>query len=394
MNRSRSLFLSLSLAVLLPLASGVLWSAVGSTARDEGSDSLYKYLSIFSEVFGLVRSSYVEPADADALLAGALDGVTDALDPFSSLVPAGELGEYERTQRLAFAHSGLTIAKDHGIAFVVAVEDGSPGAAAGLERGDLISEIGGLETRTLPAWRVERKLAEPPGTEVEVRLLRDGEPSVARVALAEYTPPEPQLDEVRGIARLRISRLAPGTADRVRPLLEELARRGARQLLVDLRDLAGGEGAEAYAVGALFAAGELGRLDERGETARQFSSDAPQVWRGDVAVLVDGGTLGAAEILAAILRDAAGARLVGAPTFGWAGERSYRDLSGGARLHLTTRFFAGPDGRPIAQPLAPEVVVDEFSRRFGETDRPLEELILERAIELLTGAPDAARRAA
>jgi carboxyl-terminal processing protease len=394
MNRSRSLFLTISLAVLLPVASGVLWSAVSSTRNDDGEDSLYKYLSIFSEVFSLVRSSYVDAADPDALLGGALEGVTDALDPFSNLVPAAALADYERTQRLAVARSGLLLARDRGIAFVAAVEPGSPAATAGFERGDVLAQVDGEETRGLPLWRVEEKLAADPGRPVSFRLLRQGETHDLAFTPAEFSPPPPGLREERGVAILELARLGDDSAALLRPLLAQLTERGVGKLLVDLREAGTGDIEAAYAVGALFARGPLGVLDARGTVRRQFHSDVEPLWRGELAVLVDAGTLGAAEVLAAILRDGAGARLVGTETFGWAGERTFLELSGGARLHLTTAFFAGPNGQPLSKGLEPDVAVDEFSRTFGERERPLRELILERGLELLQTGTAAERAAA
>jgi len=394
MNRSRSLFLSISLAVLLPLASGVLWSAVSSARADDGEDSLYKYLSIFSEVFSLTRSSYVDPPDPDGLLGGALEGVTDALDPFSNLVPAGALADYEATQELAVRRSGLLLAHDRGIAFVVAVEEGSPAAAAEMRRGDIVAAIAGEETRGLPLWRIEQRLAGEPGTKVALRIFRQGTAEERTLTLAEFAAPVPRLDEVRGVSVLRIARLEKSTAGEVRILLEQLITGSRSQLVVDLRHVATGEVEAAYAVGALFARGSLGTLARRGTVVREFHSEADPAWSGELVVLVDSGTLGAAEVLAAILRDGAGGRLVGVTTFGWAGERSFVELSDGARLHLTTAFFSGPSGEPLTAGLEPEVEVDELSRSFGDRERPLDELILDRGLDLLLGVGADGERAA
>ena len=88
-------------------------------------------------------------------------------------------------------------------------------------------------------------------------------------------------------------------------------------------------------------------------------------------------------------RQKKGAKLVGVPTFGWAGERSRIEaLEGGARLYLTTAFFAGPDGKPLSERLTPDLLVDDIIRRFEERERPLSELILERAIRYLNGEPE------
>ncbi len=394
MNRSRSIFLAVSLAVLLPVASGVLWSSVDANRDDDGQDSLYKYLAIFSEVFGLVRSNYVDAPNSDELLGGALEGVGDALDPFSALVPADAMADYDRAQKLGRTRSGLVLVKDHGIVYVVGVDDGSPAATAGLRQGDLVADVDEQDTRMLPLWRIESKLAGEPGQEVTLRLLRDGSTLVKKVALGDFPVAPPSITEVQGLPMLHLAAIVPGTAAAVRELLAPLAAAQRPQLLIDLRGVAGGDGPEAYVLGALFASGKLGALDERGKARREFDFKSAPVWSGEIVVLVDSATLGPAEILASILHDGAKARLVGLKTFGWAGERSFVGVSGGAQLHLTTAFYSGPAGKPITEGLAPDVLVDDLSRTFDEADKPLRDLILDRGIEVLRGDGDSARKAA
>ncbi len=390
MNRSRALFLVLSLALLAPLVTGVVWSAADRRDDDESADSFYKHLAIFSEVLGLVRNNYVDPADLDKLLAGAMDGSTDALDAFSIYLPPAGVERYARATALGTSRTGLTAVRDRGIAFVVAVEEGGPGAAAGFESGDILAKIGGVSTRDMPAWELETLLAGEGAEKLECEVIRRGDPKTLTLAPAPFTPPAPRIDEVSGLPMLRIARFDAGSAAAVRPLLADLAARGAGKLLVDLRELAGGSSAAAFEVAALFAQGELGRLEERGEEKREFESAAAPVWTGQIAVLVDGGTLGAAEVLAVVLRERAGAKLIGVKTFGWAGERTLLELAGGGRLHLTTAFYAGPDGKPLSAGLAPDLLVDELTRSFGERDKPLRELILDRGVRYLTGESEPA----
>lgn len=392
MNRNRVLFLAASLALTVPLVGGVLWSAAAER-RDDGGDSLYKYLAMFSEVFGLVRNDYVDPTEAGDLLAGALDGATDALDPFSVFVPREARTEFARVLEVGRSRTGISLVHDHGVAYVLAVEDGSPAAAAGLEAGDVLAEIDGGSTRDLPHWRLERLLAGEPGTRFEIEVLRQGDAKKLSLTLAEYAPPRPSLSEAGGLPLLRLPSFGAATAGEARALLEQLAARGAGKLLVDLRGVAGGAPAAGFELAALFAEGSLGRRVARERTLREFAG-APPVWKGEIVALVDGGTQGPAELLAAVLRDRAGARLVGARTFGWAGEREMVDLSDGAALLLTTSFYSGPDGAPMSKGLAPEFLVDDLQRSFGERDKPLGELILERGIEILSGAGEAARQAA
>jgi carboxyl-terminal processing protease len=307
MTRSRVLFLVLSIVVLVPVVTGMLWSQVGERrAGESGGDSLYKYLAIFSEVFGLVRDNYVDQPDTGLLLAGAMDGATDALDPFSAFVPESARADYERVLEVGRSRSGLTIVKDHGIAYALAVEEGSPAETAGIEAGDIVAELDGRSTREMSLGRVQRLLAGDQGTALAAKLLRQGDSHAATLTLAAYPTPEPRLEEVRGVALLRVRSFGPETAARVRGLLEALAARRADKLLVDLRGVAGGAGEAGVEVARLFAQGDLGRLAGRGGEPRTFRGEAPPLWSGAIAVLVDGGTQGAAEVLAAALRERAG----------------------------------------------------------------------------------------
>src|SRR4051812_32208446 len=99
MSRSRLLFFALSFALVVPILSVSLWAAAKRQDPAPEEDSLYKYLSVFTEVLGLIRQPYVDPQNVDALMNGALDGAADAMDPFSVYLPSSEAAGYQlRTQ--------------------------------------------------------------------------------------------------------------------------------------------------------------------------------------------------------------------------------------------------------------------------------------------------------
>jgi carboxyl-terminal processing protease len=387
-NRSRRRFLALSLLVLLPLVAGVLWSAGETGEKEPDPDALYRYLAIFSETFNLIRQAYVEPTDVSMLLAGAMEGSTDALDPFSIYLPPALPSAQEDVLLPGVRHAGLVILKDRGVAYVAGVEEGSSAAAAELESGDILSRIGGRPTRQMPVWEINREFVPSDGRELELEIVRRGETKTIKVKLAEIEPPAPTLAPVQGHPLLRIPRIDGTAVERTRFLLQQAKAEGSAKLLVDLRGIAGGDPEAAYALAGLFAAGDLGSLREKEKVGKTFSGTAASGFTGELVILVDGYSAGAAEILAAVLQQKAAAKLVGVPTFGWAGERSRIDLEGGARLYLTTAFFAGPDGKPLSKRLTPDLLVDDLSRRFEERDRPIDELILERAIRYLNGEPE------
>lgn len=396
MNRTRIVFFLCSAAIVLSLLSGSLLGAMADGDQpDQGDDSLYKHLSVFTEVLSLIRQAYVDAPDVETLLGGALDGTTDALDPFSLYVPESEVEVYRHAREVGSRHSGLTILKERGVAYVVAVQPGSPAAEAGVETGDLVTEVDGDNTRLLPLWDIEERLAAAPGTTVELELLRLGEPRAVSLRLASFEPPVPALEPRDGAAVLRVASLAPETPARVRELLAEAAAAGHGRLVVDLRGVAGGDPEVAYRLAELFARGELGALKTKGRTVATFRGEDEPVWSGRMVVLVTRGTLGAAELLAEVLRQAAGAELVGERSFGWAGREDWADLPSGGRLYFTDAFYAGPDGEPVAEGLEPDVRVDRTS--FDQRERPIEELILDRGLERVlepAGEPPATAEAA
>ncbi len=387
MSRSRIIFFTVSFLLTFPMLAGTLLRAASRNQSPE-DDSLYKYLSVFTEVLGLVRQSYVDAPNMDELMAGALDGSTDALDPFSIYVPASEVDRYLEARHTAWRHSGLTLLKEHGIAYVVAVEKDSPAGKAELKPGDIMAKIGDRTTRTMPLWEIQEVLAGRPGTKVGVEMIRLGETVKASFTLEPFQTPSPALTELEGAPVLRIPTFDAETAGRVKALLEANATKARHGLLIDLRGVSSGDPEAAYAVARLFAKGDLGALTRRAEELQTWASNDVPVWQGKMVVLVDRGSLGAAEVLATVLRQKVKAELVGERTFGYAGRQGSADLSTGGRLLFTDAFYTGPDKQPLNQELTPDLLVDERSRTFLEKDVPMSELILKRGVRRLLGGDE------
>lgn len=386
MNRSRFLFFLLSTALVLPLLAGSLFGA--SADEDEaGGDSLYKYLAVFTDTLGLVNRAYVEETDVDQLMGAALDGVTDALDPRAVYVPADAVESYLAARTVGPNHSGLVLLRERGMIYVLSVLPDSPAEEAGIQRGDLIAEIQGRSTRTLPMWQMQRILAGAPGAEVDLHLVRFAETIDASLTLRPFKVSGTAVEEHDGVPVLSIPAIAPETVAVVRELISGLGDR--EELIIDLRGVADGDVRAAYELAGFFAEGELGTLAGRDEAIETFRADGAPFWQGRLLVLTDRATLGAAEVLATVLRQKAGAELVGGRTFGHAGRESMVELSTGAVLLLSDAFYTGPDLAPIDEPLEPDVRVSDRARTFseigeeGEDVEDLPDVILDEALEHL-----------
>lgn len=384
MSRSRIFFLLLSALLVFPLLAATLVRAADTSQTPE-DDSLYKYLSVFSETLGLVRQAYVDQPDMDTLMAGALDGTTDALDPFSLYVPASQVSGFLQAQAVGKRYSGLTLLKERGIAYVVAVEKGSPADVAGVKPGDIVSKVNTRSTRTMPLWEIQELLAEKPGTKIAMELIRVGEPQQISFDLKAFDPPPVSLEEVEGVPMLRVPTFDETTAAEIRTALTKTPGQIKDKLLIDLRGVSSGQSEAAYAAAKLFTSGDLGALRKRSEELQAFRAEDKPVWQGKMVILVDRGTLGAAEVFATVLRQKEKAELVGERTFGHAGRQGAAELSSGGRLLFTEAFYTGPDKKPLNEALKPDLVVDERSRTYLEKDTPLGELILRRGVRRLLG---------
>ena len=394
MNRSRILFFLISAVIVFPLLAATLVRAADKTQVKPEDDSLYKYLSVFSETLGLVRQAYVDEPDMSTLMTTALDGTTDALDPFSLYVPASALNTYNQANSIGRRYSGLTLLKERGIAFVVAVEKGSPGAVAKIKPGDIVAKINDRSTRLMPLWEMQQALTAKPGTKVAMEVIRLGEPVQLSFELKTFNPPPVSLEEVEGgVALLHIPTFDKETVQEVRDALGKNSGKIKDKLMIDLRGVSSGDPELAYATARLFTSGDLGGLKRRAEDLQSFRADEKPVWQGKTVILVDRGTLGASEVFATVLRQKEKAELVGERTFGHAGRLGTAELSNGGRLLYTEAFYTGPDKKPLNEALKPDLVVDERSRTYLEKDTPLDQLILRHAVRLLLGQEPASAEA-
>jgi carboxyl-terminal processing protease len=365
--------------------------AVGSLLTRVLGDTSYGQLSIFNEVIRLVLDAYVEPVNLDRAMAGARLGMTDALDGDSAYLDGEQFERYLHPTAEQEAEVGLLLTRRFAFLMVVAARPGSPADEAGLRTGDLVKAIDGRHTRPLPAVVGHWLLRGAPGSTVKLDILRAGadpfEVSVTRERILPSPPEGEMIDETTG--RLRVVDFTSDTAEQLRTRIEVLKRDGASRMVLDLRDAAWGDPADAVPVAELFMKGgpvatRVGR--QVSETVLQADA-ARSAWSGPLVVLVDSGTAGPGEIVAAALADTMKTPLVGEHTFGRAAESSPVSLPEGG-LVLTVAKYMSPAGLSIhgtgvdpSVPVTPEPDEDVLDEEASEAPRP--DRILEKALEVL-----------
>ena len=158
-SRTRVLVMSISAPVI---AFAILGGFLGRVMAREDT---YQHLKIFDDVVGLISSNYVEDADIDKVMKGAMHGLADALDPDSAYLTPAQVKQVESGAALPPAGVGLELTRQYYLR-VIAARDGSPAAKAGLRTGDYIRAINDLPTRDMSVWEGMRTLRGAAGSKV------------------------------------------------------------------------------------------------------------------------------------------------------------------------------------------------------------------------------------
>jgi carboxyl-terminal processing protease len=385
MTKTKTAFLILSVALMITLLSGALF------AQNTQKSNVYRYLSIFSEVFELVRSNYVEPVQSDKLMDGAFSGVTDAIDEFSYYVPPAQMAAYKGFSDVEDNGFGLIVTKRFGYAYVIAPVVGSPAEKAGIERGDFLEKIDGQPTAQMAVWQIRHALQKKGA--VKLLVLRGGETHRDEIAVqpAAFHPVTLKSDTISGIAYIKIPYFEKGTAAQFRAALDAVRQRGARKLIIDLRGNAGGSVDEAISsADDVLTSGLITSLEGRRIDARRWQADRATAYDGELEVLTDISTASGAEIFASAIRGNSRGKVVGLTTYGKAIVQRFISLPSGGGVQMTVGHYTTPDLKAIGDAgVKPDVAVDLSAQALDESDakkgkkkKPEEDLILDKALQL------------
>lgn len=396
MTKKKIVFLSLSAALMITLLAGALFG------QGSHKTSVYRYISIFSEVYELVRSNYVEQVPADKLMDGAFTGVTDAIDEFSYYVPPGQMSAYKNYVEVEDNGVGLVVTKRFGYAYVVTAVQGSPAEKAGIERGDFIEKINGQPTEKMPVWQLRNALRAP--APVRLQILRGGNTKREEVTLqpATFHPLTLTTDTISGIGYIKVPYFEKGTAAQFRTALEDARKRGVRKLIVDVRGNAAGSVDEAIAAAdELLTSGLITALEGRKVEAKRWQADRATSFDGEVQVLADISTASGGEIFAAAIRGNNRGKLVGITTYGKAIVQRFITLPSGGGVQMTVAHYTTPDLKPITDAgIRPDVTVDLTALALDDEEAKSkkkseqEDLILKKALQLFGAQQPVAQKKA
>jgi len=363
--------------VLLGGVLGVLF-AFGWWAGARAETGFYSGLDLFIEVLQAVQTNYVDPVDTGKLVTGAMRGVTRALDPWSRYLDPDEFRATRGVIQGAFDGIGVTVDEKGGWPVVVAPIEGSPAWKAGLEPGDVITKVDGHSTYGMTPDELGAKLRGGAATTLTLTVARgDDSPErelkmqrekvqVKNVPYAFVATP--------GVGYVRLAHFSEHASADVAAACDTLRAQGAHALLLDLRGNPGGTFDEAVAIASQFLPNGVTVVSTKGRATGSSqvykSTRARPELSWPLAVLVDGGSASASEIVAGALQDHDRAVLVGDTTFGKGVSQQIYPLRGSqAALQLTVSRYYTPSGRSIHR-LAASSAEDEEDDAEGDSGRP------------------------
>ena len=379
----------LSIALCLALVAGVVLGEFGLLGvRAGGQDGAYKQNNVYSEVLNKIQTDYVTEPKINDVTTGALHGLLESLDADSSYLTPAEYTLYKEHPAAGAAQVGITASKRYGYAVVVSVLPGSAAAKEHLTDGDVIESIGDLSTRELSLAMIRLMLEGKPGSTVALSVVRPGKPDPEKVTLTRAITGVPALDE-RQLEGATILYLKPGalTASRVDEMAAAIKSAAGSKVLLDLRDSAGGDAEQGVRLANFFIKqGTLAVLEGQKYPRQTYTADpAKFITDASLAVLINRGTYGAAELTAAAIKDAKRGDVVGERSFGLGSVQKTIELPDGAALLLTVAKYQTAAGKKIQdEAVMPTVVVETAGEdEFDEAAPPKSDEPLLKAIELL-----------
>jgi carboxyl-terminal processing protease len=356
----------LSLAIVVAVALGLVLGQFGllSVHADGPQDGAYRQMGVYGDVLKKVQSDYVTEPDLNDVTAGALHGLLESLDADSSYLSATEYKIYKERPTGGVAQVGLTVSKRFGYAMIVSVLPGSPADKEHLVDGDVIEAIGSQSTRELSLAVIRLMLEGKPGSTVVLSVVRSGKADADKLTLTRAITAPPALVEQQ-YENATILYLKPGalTLARVDEIAAQLKTAGkGRKILLDLRDSSGGEAVQGLRLANFFLKqGTLAVLEGQKFPRQTFTADPAICLTGaPLAVLINHGTYGPAELAAAAIKDAKRGDVVGERSFGEGSVQKTIELPDGAALLLTVAKYQGPAGKKIQDDaVTPTVVVGQ-----------------------------------
>jgi len=373
--------------IALGAVAGVLVSLNFQAVADRATRTTLpiEELRSFTEVFGAIKTNYVEPVEDKRLITEAINGMLTGLDPHSAYLDQEAFKELQVGTQGQFGGLGIEVGMEDGFVKVISPIEDTPAFKAGIKPNDLIIKLDDTPVKGLSLNDAVKRMRGKPNTTITLTISRKGESApivvtltraVIRVQSVKSKVIEP------GYGWVRVSQFQEATAEHLVKHLQQMFKEnpGLKGLVLDLRNDPGGllHGAVAISSAFLPAKTLVVSTDGRAEDAKKKFYASPEDYargsRGEdvlralpqavktipMVVLVNGGSASASEIVAGALQDHKRAAVIGTQTFGKGSVQTIMPLGNNTAIKLTTARYYTPGGRSIqALGIKPDILVED-----------------------------------
>ena len=369
-------------------------------------------LRAFSEVFGRIKSDYVEPVTDKKLITEAITGMLNGLDPHSAYLDAEAFKELQVGTHGEFGGLGIEVGMEDGVLKVISPIEDTPAYHAGIKSGDLIIKLDDTLIKGMSLNDAVKRMRGKPGSKIVLTILRKDEPkpltiTLVRAVIKVQSVKSKLLES--GYGFVRITQFQEQTSENLATALESLVKQNEgslKGLVLDLRNDPGGLLTGAVGVSAAFLARDAlvvyteGRTDDakmrltaspenylRGNVKDDYLKKLPESIKSvPLVVLVNAGSASASEIVAGALQDHKRAVIMGTQTFGKGSVQTILPLGNNTAIKLTTARYFTPGGRSIqAKGIVPDILVEDPATAGQDTTFRLREADLDK--HLLNNKP-------
>jgi carboxyl-terminal processing protease len=351
-------------------------------------------LRAFTEIFGKIKSDYVEPVEDKKLITEAINGMLSGLDPHSAYLDNEAFKEMQVGTQGEFGGLGIEVGMEDGFVKVVSPIEDTPAYKAGIKSGDLVIKLDDTPVKGMTLNDAVKRMRGKPGTDIVLTIIRKGEtkPIIATLTRAVIKIKSVKLKLVEpGYGYIRVTQFQEHTGENLVAALKELEATNKNErlkgLVLDLRNDPGGLLNTAVGVAGAFLKPDqlVVYTDGRTEDAKMKLTNSREnylrhgeadylkgvpAWIKDVpmVVLVNGGSASASEIVAGALQDHKRALVVGTQSFGKGSVQTILPLANGTAIKLTTARYFTPNGRSIqAKGITPDIVAEEATVSQGNS---------------------------
>lgn len=385
----RKVFVWIVVISVTVFVTAVAVSEIEKKQRDE----IYKQIELFTYAFSIIKSEYVSDPPPKDLIYGALKGMLAGLDPHSQFMDPDIYKELQVETEGKFGGLGIEISIKDGLLTIITPIEDTPAWKAGIKAGDRIVKIGDELTKDFTLLDAVKRLRGKPGTSVTITVLRESEGKLLNFTIERAIINIKDVKEAKiledNIGYIRLVEFRETSQKSMENALNELKKKGANCLVLDLRNNPGGLLDSAVEVTNFFIEpGKIvvytkGRKLLQNITYKSNYENPILDW--PMVVLVNEGSASGSEIVAGALQDYKRAIILGTKTFGKGSVQTVIPLSDGSALRLTTSEYFTPSGKVInKEGVSPDVKVEQKTIELKETtdtEKLFEEILAGKAPE-------------